>query len=108
MTFPEYESRSQDSSEDKALRLSSVLARDLLEKRTHDNDSHIVPRLRVPSPLQREDQGSDRGENESSTEPVHVEGLTKDGARRAVVEVCAKRRRGLQKEGDGDEGDSTL
>lgn len=81
-------------------------AQDNRENEASD-DRAVVPGLGVSSPLKSENEASDRGEDEGSSQPVHVEELAKPGLRGVLLGLRAEGRGGLEEESDGEERDSS-
>jgi hypothetical protein len=70
------------------------------------NDRSVVPGLGVSSPLESQDEASDRSEDEGSSEPVHVEELAEPGLRSVLLRLRSERRRCLEQQGDGEESNT--
>lgn len=72
------------------------------KEKTHDDDRGAVPRLRVPSPLQRHDQSRDAAQDQDPADPVHPLRLRDERLERTVGLVGSERRGGF--EGEEDDG----
>lgn len=90
VTLPQNEEGTQDDGEDEA-----------------GDDRSVVPRLGVSAPLERENEASDRGEDEASSEPIHVQEPMEPGLSRVLLGFTSERRGSLEEEGDGEEGHSS-